>query len=143
MAGTDGAGKSIMTITMPDPQNPGNTIKVFTVTAVDDKIKSGLYIEDSQEASSHIYTALQVDPTLSGISPGKQMGAGSGSDKRVAFNVFSALHKFHRDLLLEVLNLVRDYNGWPADLEFRFLIPQVNTADAPKEVAANAGQDAA
>ncbi len=143
MAGTDGAGKSIMSVTMPDPQNPGNTIKVFTVTAVDDKIKSGLYIEDSQEASSHFYTALQVDPTLSGISPGKEMGAGSGSDKRVAFNMFVATHTFHQDLLLEVLNLVRDYNGWDPDLEFRFLTPQINTADAPKEVAASPVKNAA
>jgi len=64
MSGTNGAGKTVMTVTMPDPQNPGGTIKVFTVKAIDDKIKSGLYIEDSQEASSHIYTALQVNPTL-------------------------------------------------------------------------------
>ncbi|TPG71986.1 hypothetical protein [Hymenobacter nivis] len=136
MAGTEGAGKSIMTITMPDPQNPGATIKAFTVSAIDDKIKSGLYIEDSQEASSHVYTALQVDPTLSGISPGKGMGAGSGSDKRVAFNAFVATHTFHQDLLLEVLNLVRDYNGWDPELEFRFLNPQIATLDAPTEVPA-------
>ena len=135
MAGTAGAGKSIMSVTMPDPQNPGNTIKVFTVTAIDDKIKSGLYIEDSQEAASHFYTALQVDPTLSGISPGKDMGAGSGSDKRVAFNVFVATHSFYQALMLEVLNFIRDYNGWDPDLEFRFLNPQVNTADAKKETS--------
>jgi hypothetical protein len=143
MAGTDGAGKSVMSVTMPDPQNPGNTIKVFTVTPVDDKIKSGLYIEDSQEASSHFYTALQVDPTLSGISPGKEMGAGSGSDKRVAFNMFVATHTFHQDLLLEVLNLVRDYNGWDPDLEFRFLTPQINTLDTKSEATANPAKNAA
>lgn len=137
MTGTNGAGKSILTITMPDPQNPGNTIKVFTVTAIDDKLKSGMYVEDSQEASSHIYTSLQVDPTLSGISPGKGMGAGSGSDKRVAFNAFLATHSFHQDLMLEVLQFVRDYNGWDPDLEFRFLNPQINTADAPSESSAS------
>jgi hypothetical protein len=143
MAGTDGAGKSVMSVTMPDPQNPGSTIKVFTVTPVDDKIKSGLYIEDSQEASSHFYTALQVDPTLSGISPGKEMGAGSGSDKRVAFNMFVATHTFHQDLLLEVLNLVRDYNGWDPDLEFRFLTPQINTLDTKSESSASPVKNAA
>lgn len=142
MAGTDGAGKSILTVTMPDPQNPGSTIKVFTVTPIDDKIRSGLYVEDSQEASSHFYTALQVDPTLSGISPGKGMGAGSGSDKRVAFNAFVATHSFHQDLILEVLHFVRDYNGWDSELEFRFLNPQINTADAPKEVATSAADHA-
>lgn len=132
MAGTSGAGKSVLAVTMPDP-NGGPPIKVFTVTAIDDKIKSGLYIEDSQEASSHTYTALQVDPTLSGISPGKGMGAGSGSDKRVAFNAFIATHSFYQDLLLEVCNLVRDYNGWNPALEFRFLNPEINTLDKNSE----------
>ncbi len=46
--------------------------------------------------------------------------------------MFSALHKFHRDLLLEVLNLVRDYNGWPADLELRFLIPKSTRPTPPR-----------
>ncbi len=38
MAGTEGAGKSVLTVTMPDP---GSTIKVFTVTAIDDKNQVG------------------------------------------------------------------------------------------------------
>lgn len=137
MSGTGGAGKSIMTVTMPDPQNPGATLKVFTVTAIDDKIKSGQYVEDSQEASSHIYTALQVDPTLSGISPGKGIGSGSGSDKRVAFNAFVATHSFYQDLILEVLHFVRDYNGWNPELEFRFLNPEINTLDEKSESSSN------
>ncbi|MFC7669286.1 hypothetical protein ACFQT0_19455 [Hymenobacter humi] len=132
MSGTNGAGKSILSVTMPDP-NGGSPISVFKITPIDDKIKSGLYVEDSQEASSHIYTALQVDPTLSGISPGKGMGAGSGSDKRVAGNLFVNTHSFHQDLILEVLNLVRDYNGWDPELEFRFLNPEINTLDKPAE----------
>lgn len=137
MAGTAGAGKSVMAVTIPDPQG-GPAIKVFTVTAIDDKIKSGLYVEDSQEASSHIYTALQVDPTLSGISPGKGMGAGSGSDKRVAGNLFVNTHTFHQDLILEPLNLIRDYNGWDPELEFRFLNPEINTLDKSGETTPNA-----
>ncbi|QIX60875.1 hypothetical protein HER32_06665 [Hymenobacter sp. BT18] len=142
MAGTSGAGKSIMTVTMPDPANPGSMISVFKVTAIDDKIKSGLLVEDSQEASSHHYTALQVDPTLPGISPGKGMGAGSGSDKRVAFNVFVATHYFLQHLILEPLYLVRDYNGWGEDIEFRFLNMQVGTLDQSSEVAPPAQQPA-
>lgn len=137
MAGADGAGKSILTITFTDPQS-GELIQAFKVTAIDDKIKSGIYIEDSQEASSHIYTALQVDPTLSGISPGKGMGAGSGSDKRVAFNAFIATHYYLQQLILEPLNLVRDYNGWDPDIEFRFLNPQINTLDQAAEAPAKA-----
>ncbi|UOR06742.1 hypothetical protein MUN82_06485 [Hymenobacter aerilatus] len=138
MAGNAGAGKTVMSVTIPDPQT-GQQISVFKITAIDDKIKSGLHIEDSQEASSHIYTALSVDPTLVGISPGKGMGAGSGSDKRVAFNTFISTHRFHQDLVLEPLYLVRDYNGWPADLEFRFLNPLVQTLDASSPVKTTTG----
>lgn len=133
MAGTAGAGKTLLSVTMPDPSDPSKMIKVFTISPIDDKIKSGLYIEDSQEAASHFYTALQVDPTLSGISPGKGIGSGSGSDKRVAFNTFVATHSFYQHLVLEVLHFIRDYNGWDAELEFRYLVPQVNTADAKDE----------
>jgi hypothetical protein len=137
MAGADGAGKSILTITFTDPRT-NETVQAFKVTAIDDKIKSGIYIEDSQEAASHIYTALQVDPTLSGISPGKGMGAGSGSDKRVAFNAFIATHYYLQQLIIEPLNLVRDYNGWDPDIEFRFLNPQINTLDKAEEAPAKA-----
>jgi len=71
------------------------------------------------------------------------MGAGSGSDKRVAFNIFVATHKFLQHLLLEVLNLVRDYNGWDPDLEFRFLTPQINTLDTKSETSASPTPNAA
>ncbi|GAA3954025.1 hypothetical protein [Hymenobacter algoricola] len=135
MAGADGAGKSILTLTIPDPRT-GEPVSAFKVTAIDDKIKSGIYIEDSQEAASHIYTALQVDPTLSGISPGKGMGAGSGSDKRVAFNAFIATHYYLQQLIIEPLNLVRDFNGWDPDIEFRFLNTEINTLDKPAEAPA-------
>ncbi|WP_375435090.1 hypothetical protein [uncultured Hymenobacter sp.] len=138
MSGTAGTGKSILSLTITDPRT-GEQISAFKVTAIDDKIKSGLHIEDSQEASSHIYTALAVDPTLMGISPGKGMGAGSGSDKRVAFNNFISTHRFYQDLVLEPLYLVRDYNGWPADLEFRFLNPLVQTLDASAPVKTTVG----
>ncbi|RSK45180.1 hypothetical protein [Hymenobacter rigui] len=131
MTGAQGAGKSILSVSVQDPRT-GESVSAFKVTAIDDKVKSGLHIEDSQEASSHIYTALSVDPTLVGISPGKGMGAGSGSDKRIAFNNFISTHRFHQDLILEPLYLVRDYNGWPEGLEFRFLNPLAQTADVSK-----------
>ncbi len=131
MMGVDGAGKSVLAITITDPSS-GQIVQAFKVSAIDDKILSGAYIEDSQEASSHIYTALSVDPTLVGISPGKGMGAGSGSDKSVAFRAFISTHRFYQDLVLEPLYLIRDFNGWPADLEFRFLNPALYNQPAPQ-----------
>ncbi len=62
------------------------------------------------------------------------MGAGSGSDARVAFNNFISTSTFEQDLILEVLHLVRDYNGWPENLEFRFKQPLIMTMDKGKQV---------
>jgi hypothetical protein len=133
MTGNNGAMKSVLTTTIRDKQT-NQDIAAFKVTAVDDKIKSGLYVEDSHEVASHILTSLGLPPTLLGVTPGKGMGAGSGSDARVAFNNFISTSKFVQDLVLEPLHFVRDYNGWPANLQFRFQNPLIMTLDKGKEV---------
>lgn len=131
MAGDENAGKTIMSTSFTDPD--GKVRPGWTITPIDNKIASGVYIEDSQEASSHLLYALGVDPTLIGQSPGKGMGAGSGSDKRVAFNVYSSLCEMHRDLILEPLYFIRDFNGWGDNIEFRFRYPIITTLDKGKE----------
>lgn len=131
MTGSNGAGKSLMTTTVQDSQ--GNAVAAFKVTALDKKMKEGLFNEDSQEAASHVFTAGGVAPTLMGIQPGKNMGAGSGSDARVAFNNFISTSTFEQHLVLEVLHFIRDYNEWPENLEFRFKQPLIMTLDKGKQ----------
>jgi len=78
---------------------------------------------------------LDLDPTLVGDSPGKNMGSGSGSDKRVAFNAKVALLNPHRELLLEPLYFIAEYNGWKAKyprLEFKFIEVELETLDKGK-----------
>jgi hypothetical protein len=119
LTGNEKAGSSLMIPVENDPI----TKKVYEgwqIEAVDNKIKDGVYIEDSQEASSHLMFALGVDPTLIGNSPGKGMGAGSGSDKNAAFNAYISLCQIHQDLILEPLHFIRDYNGWNPEYQFRF-----------------------
>jgi hypothetical protein len=131
MSGSNGAGKSLMTTTVKDSQ--GNDVAAFKVTALDKKMREGLFNEDSQESASHVFTAGGVAPTLMGIQPGKNMGAGSGSDARVAFNNFISTSTFEQHLVLEVLHFIRDYNGWPENLEFRFKQPLIMTLDKGKQ----------
>lgn len=133
LKGESNTGNSILTTKFTDPitkqQMPG-----LSITAIDDKLKDGAYIEDSQEASSHLLFALGVDGTLIGNAPGKGMGAGSGSDKRVAFNNYISLCEMHRDIILEPLHFIRDVNGWSPDTVFRFKQPMIMTLDKGKEV---------
>ncbi len=130
MSGTNGAGKTVMTTTIRTQS--GEEVSAFKVTAIDDKLKDGIYIEDSQEAASHIYTAVGYAPSLMGVSPGKGMGggAGGGSEPRVLFSNFISTAQFHMDLILEPLNLIARYNGWQVQgrpIRFRFVPPLVLT----------------
>ena len=112
------AGKSIFSI---DKYNPATNTKIdgITIEEIGSKFKDGQYIEDSNEASTHILTALGEDPTLSGNGPGKNYGAGSGSDKKVAWDIAYALERPVQDIILEPLNIVRDFNQWDPNLVFR------------------------
>lgn len=131
MTGTLAAGRSIMS-TYEVGAN-GKEHWGWVIEAVDDKIKSGIYIEDSQEASSHTFTALGFDPTLMGASPGKGMGAGSGSDKNAAHNHFVSTLKPMQDLILEPFELIGEYNGWqPYTWRFRSSLMAAQTSGKPK-----------
>jgi hypothetical protein len=132
LQGETNAGRSIMTTSRWDEvtktKYPG-----WSITTIDDKYKDGTYIEDSQEASSHLLFALGIDGTLIGNSPGKGMGAGSGSDKRVAFNLYINMCLAHEHLILEPLNFIRRYNGWNPKIRFRIARKEITTLDQGKE----------
>ena len=114
MKGNDKSGNSIMTTFYSDP-NFAKEYPGWRINAIDDKVKSGAYIDDSNEASSHLLFALGMDPAIIGSQPGSKLGAGSGSDKRVAFNIYSDLIKAHQELILEPLNFIAEYNDWRVD----------------------------
>lgn len=116
--GEKNAGKSIMTFKQFIP-SLNKEEAAWEVKPIDDKIKDGIYIEDSQEASSHLLFALDLDSSLVGAGPGKKMGEGSGSDKRVAYNMHILNTKPHQDLILEPLNFISEYNGWGVNFWFR------------------------
>lgn len=136
LSGEANAGKSILSVFQSDP----HTRKEYAgwrITPIDDKFKDGMYLEDSQEASSHHYSALGVDPTLLGNAPGKGMGAGSGSDKRVAKNIYVSGLKPDQDIILEPYQFIADYNGWSAKypgLTFWFRNYWISTLDNGQQV---------
>jgi hypothetical protein len=137
MTGNEAAGSSLMVSFHSDPI----TQKEFAgwkITPIDNKIKDGIYVEDSQEASLHLYSTLDIDPTLRGITPGKSMGGGSGSDKRVAFNLYISLQQAFQDVVTEVLQFVCDYNGWTGPdgmpLVWRFRNALITTLDTGSEM---------
>lgn len=116
--GDENAGNSMIVTFISDPSLQ-KEYQGWKIEAVDNKIKDGMYIEDSNEASSHLLYALSMDPAIIGSQPGSKLGAGSGSDKRVAFNIYVDTVKAHQDLILEPLSWIGQYNKWP-DYKFKF-----------------------
>jgi hypothetical protein len=118
LSDTQNANKSIMT--QFKVTRDGKEQSVIKITPIDDKIKSGIYVEDSQEASAHLINSLGVDPALFPFHTGKGMSGGSGSDKNSSYNLLMASFKPFHDLVLEPLYVVKEFNGWDEELEFRF-----------------------
>lgn len=131
LQGAEKAGKTLVTAIQTDPRTkelyPG-----IKIEAIDDKIKDGIYLEDSAEATIKIFTALGLDPSLLGIIPGKGGSNRSGSDKREAAAIYISFIQMHVDLVLRPLEFVADYNGWNTDtqlVKWRFKKPFLQTLD--------------
>ena len=133
--GPDKAGNVQFTpmVAEDDGQGGKNQVSYWKVSVVDNKLKDGAFILDSQEASAHIFAAIGLDPTITGVLPGKGQMPSSGSDKRVAVNMQMNFQQVHRDLILKPLYLIRDFNGWPSTWEFRFKTPEITKLDSGKE----------
>lgn len=115
MRGTNKAGGSLMSVTYED--RTGKSVSGIKITPVDDKYKEGSYLPEASAANSEILFALGVDPSLIGAGiPGGKLGAGSGSDKREAFLILTALTKTNRESTLEVFEFIQEYNGWDEKL---------------------------
>lgn len=133
LSGTENSGSSIITH-FKSLQQEGKDFAKWEIVPIENPIKDGLYNPDSQEATAQALYAIGIDPTIIGLSIGKGMGAGSGSDKRVAYNILDALSTLEREILLEPLYFIAQYNGWPPNL--RWFIPghQIATLDTGSEV---------
>jgi hypothetical protein len=97
------AGKSILNEVGIDPITK-EKIPGWEILPIDDKTKPGAFLEDSQEASAHKMRALGLDPTLG-------MGAGSGSDKQLAWNIYLALIDPYREIVLDPLHFKAEFDG--------------------------------
>jgi hypothetical protein len=131
LAGTDNTGKTYIYTSYIGPE--GKEVPGVKITAMDNKIKGDLFIDDSAEATAHVLNEAGIDQSITGFNPGKGMGAGSGSDKRITYNIHMLLNKVHQDAILEPLNnLIAVYNGWwdkYPGLTFKFNNEMLTTLD--------------
>lgn len=100
------------------------------ITQIEDKSSFDKELLSGSAADIQMLIAMQVHPTLFGagtIGTGQQRSG--GSDIREAFLVYNALLKLPRRVLLQPLYLVRDYNKWGNDIEFKIRDIVLTTLD--------------
>lgn len=112
------------------------------ITSLENKVekgKDGWYLNTSRESGQHKVVSLGLDSAMMGTIPGDGgMGAGSGSNNRVAFNQRVLLSKAEQDMYLNFMYLVSEYNGWDDDLEFTIEQGLITTLDSGAEASAPA-----
>lgn len=100
------------------------------INAIEDKASVEKDLISSSAADIQILTAMQTHPTLFGagtIGTGTQRSG--GSDIREAHLVYTSQLGLERNVLLEPLYLVRDYNKWDPEIEFKFRDVVLTTLD--------------
>jgi len=128
LVGNDKAGKSIQSMKIIGTD--GKPVSAVTITSIDDKLKDGSYLPEAEAANSEVLFALGVDPSLIGAGiPGGKLGAGSGSDKRVAFDILNSLYKTNRETTLEIYEFISQYNNWDQTIRATFENTKVETLD--------------
>ncbi len=128
LSGNKSSGRSMYAKKMLTPD--GKWEKGIEVEAIDNKMKDGAYLPEASAANTEILFSMGVDASLIGGGvPGGNMGSGSGSDKRIAFSILSALFKTKRDTTLEIWQLLQEWNGWDPELQAGFENIMLTTLD--------------
>lgn len=128
LVGNENAGKTIQSMQLVGTD--GKPYSAVKITTIDDKLKDGSYLPEAEAANSEVLFALGVDPSLIGAGiPGGKLGAGSGSDKREAFTILSALYKTNRETTLEIYEFISQYNSWDLSIRASFENTILTTLD--------------
>lgn len=138
LSGDENAFKSFISFFDVDPHDKKESGRV-KITVIEDKSNIDKELITQSAADVEILIAMQVHPSLFSAGMTGSMfrsGGGSGSDIREAYLVYNALLNLERNVFLEPLYLVRDYNRivggiseWEDDIVFRVRDTVLTTLD--------------
>ena len=127
LAGTKNAGKSLVS-QFRYSRTGDKELQGIKVIPIDNGLKGGEYINDSEEVSNIICYAMGVHPSLIGANPGKN-GTISGSEARELFIIKQSLLKPLRDALVMPLYIAKTLNNWDKDIHFAIPNLMLTTLD--------------
>lgn len=129
LSGDENAFKSFVSFYNVDPNTRTEYGKV-ELTVIEDKTNIDQELITGSAADLQILIAMGVHPTLLGagtIGTGQQRSG--GSDIRESDLIYTASLNLERNVVLEPLYLVRDYNEWDKEIVFRIRDTILTTLD--------------
>lgn len=114
-------------------ESTGKEYPGFKVESIRDYTKHDAYLPNSQAANSEICYHQGVNPSTLGLqTPGGKLGAGSGSDIRVATNREVSLLSALESILLQPIYFAHRWNEWDKDIVWKFKRSFITTLDQDK-----------
>lgn len=115
LKGGDNSYKSILNTKVMD-DDTRTVVNAIEITTIDDKIKDGKLLPDSNAADIEILLPLMINPSLFGVEFGNGDayggGAGSGSNIREGYLIQLMLVEKERRLINKVFDIAKRVNGW-------------------------------
>jgi hypothetical protein len=137
LSGSENIHKTLITFFSVDKVTKKDYGQV-KITALKDETNIDKDLLLGSAANYEILTSLNVHPTLFSASMGNTVRSG-GSDQREAFLIYTSGLHLERKIILEPLDLVRDFNrdvggisDWSEDLVFRVRDTVLTTLDKGK-----------
>ena len=129
LTGAENAQKALMSFyeTTRDGKSGGK----WEITAIDDKMKQGAYVPDTEAADFQISYAMGLNPAQQGQGSTGGLNGG-GSDIREAGLDLRSQLRAYRDILLSWFDFVKIYNNLPPDLELGVQDQVLTTLDQGK-----------
>jgi len=118
LTGAENANKGIMTLKKMMPSASGGAIeqKWIEIVPVQNDMKGGEYIDDTESTANIICYAMGVHSALIGATPGKNSNALGGSNARELYLIKQAMMKPLVDRCMRSLKVVKEYNKWDKNI---------------------------
>ena len=118
LSGEDNANKTVMSLKKLLPTASGGSAeqKWIEIVPVQNDLKGGEYIDDTESTANIICYAMGVHSALIGATPGKNSNTLGGSNARELYLMKQALMKPVVDRCMRVLKVIKQYNEWEKDI---------------------------
>lgn len=117
LSGADNANKAILATKELLATASGSTeSKWIEIVPVDNDLKGGEYIDDTESTANIICYAMGVHSALIGATPGKNANTIAGSNARELYMIKQALMRPIVDRVMRTLRVVKIFNNWDEDI---------------------------